>query len=129
MPQLQTITYFRIPFFACSSENLMTMPRRLCRSLSRPQLDYPTIHVPSRVSDIIPVPPLPPPKRPPPPPDRTTPPQVRQPPHPPIRTQSPSPPPPPIASSLLEMGFLLHHIKQALTETGMCRSRHYIESY
>ncbi|XP_059169765.1 probable E3 ubiquitin-protein ligase HERC1 isoform X3 [Physella acuta] len=41
-----------------------------------------------------------------------------QPPNP-IRSRSPSPPPPPIVTPLLEMGFGLQHIKQALTATGV----------
>ncbi|KAH9513369.1 putative E3 ubiquitin-protein ligase herc1 [Bulinus truncatus] len=42
-------------------------------------------------------------------------------PHPPnpIRSRSPSPPPPPIVTPLLEMGFGLQHIKQALAATGV----------
>ncbi|CAL1541385.1 unnamed protein product [Lymnaea stagnalis] len=41
-----------------------------------------------------------------------------QPPNP-IRSRSPSPPPPPIVTPLLEMGFGLQHIKQALAATGV----------
>ncbi|RUS81199.1 hypothetical protein EGW08_011064, partial [Elysia chlorotica] len=46
------------------------------------------------------------------------PPRRPQPPNP-IRSRSPSPPPPPIVTPLLEMGFGLQHIKQALTATGV----------
>ncbi|BFZ01051.1 hypothetical protein BsWGS_04090 [Bradybaena similaris] len=37
----------------------------------------------------------------------------------PVRSRSPSPPPPPIVTPLLEMGFGLQHIKQALAATGV----------
>ncbi|XP_035829751.1 probable E3 ubiquitin-protein ligase HERC1 isoform X3 [Aplysia californica] len=46
------------------------------------------------------------------------PPRRPQPPNP-IRSRSPSPPPPPIVTPLLEMGFGLRHIKQALSATGV----------
>ncbi|GFS09340.1 HECT and RLD domain-containing E3 ubiquitin protein ligase family member 1, partial [Elysia marginata] len=46
------------------------------------------------------------------------PPRRPQPPNP-IRSRSPSPPPPPIVTPLLEMGFGLQHIKQALAATGV----------
>lgn len=40
----------------------------------------------------------------------------------PVRSRSPSPPPPPIVTPLLEMGFGLQHIKQALAATGEIHS-------
>ncbi|XP_067667414.1 probable E3 ubiquitin-protein ligase HERC1 [Haliotis asinina] len=43
----------------------------------------------------------------------------RNPPPPPIRSRSPSPPPPAIVTHLMEMGFSLAHIKQALAATGI----------
>ncbi|GFO36542.1 HECT and rld domain-containing e3 ubiquitin protein ligase family member 1, partial [Plakobranchus ocellatus] len=50
----------------------------------------------------------------------STPTPMRMPPPPhPIRSRSPSPPPPPIVTPLLEMGFGLQHIKQALAATGV----------
>ena len=42
---------------------------------------------------------------------------------PPIRTRSPSPPPPPVAAPLLEMGFSLKHIRQAMESTGKTTSQ------